>query len=159
MFQFRVLAPGDLAAIHAIEVEAYLPSLLVSDAAFLRLIALFPDGAVGAFDGRGLCGYAFGLPLVTGTTLDLQIPLDALPAKPDVFYIHDVAVAGRCRGQGVGHALAARLLDVARRGGFPRAELVSVQGSHPFWERFGFRAVREFDYALDAPSRFMVAEL
>jgi GNAT superfamily N-acetyltransferase len=156
---YRSLTVADLDEVRAIEARAYLAALLVSDDAFLRLMQLFPDGAIGAFDPRGLCGYAFGVPLVSGTTLDLRAPLAEIPAAADVFYVHDVAVAARCRGRGIGTALATRLLDVARKGRFTRAELVSVQGSHPFWERFGFRTVRQFDYAPGAPSRFMVAEL
>jgi len=156
---YRSLTVADLDQIRTIEADVYIAPLLVSDEAFLRLMELFPDGAVGAFDAQGLCGYAFGVPVVSGMTLDLQVPLAEIPAAADVFYVHDVAVAARCRGRGIGSVLATRLLDVARRARFTRAELVSVQGSHPFWERFGFRTVRQFDYAPGAPSRVMVAEL
>src|SRR6185437_16720423 len=129
----RPLVPDDLRSLRRLEAEAYLPSLLVSDASFLRLIDLFPDGAIGAFDGDGLCGYAFGVPLTSGTVLDLRVPLAAVPAGADVFYIHDVAVARRCRGQGLGRRLVACMLAVAREHHFARVELVSVQGSDSFW--------------------------
>ena len=59
----------------------------------------------------------------------------------------------------VGRALATRLLDVARDRGFTRSELVSVQGSAPFWEKFGFRREREFEDAPGAPSTKMVGDL
>lgn len=159
MIDLRTLTAADLGEIRALEAEAYIASLLVSDEAFLRLMELFPRGAIGAFDAEGLCGYAFGVPLVSGTTLDLRAPLGEIPRNADVFYVHDVAVAGRCRGRGIGRILAATLLEVGRRAGFTRAELVSVQGSHPFWERFGFETVRRFDYAPGAASRFMIARL
>jgi ribosomal protein S18 acetylase RimI-like enzyme len=155
----RGLAPSDIGAIHDLEAAAYEPALHVSDQALLRLIALYPDGAIGGFEGGRLCGYAFGVPLAAGTILDLHTPLAAIPEGADVFYIHDVAVAARCRGGGIGRRLATALLDLARARGFARAELVSVQGSAPFWERFGFRAVREFEYAPGAASRQMVADL
>jgi predicted N-acetyltransferase YhbS len=76
-----------------------------------------------------------------------------------VFYVHDIAVAADCRGRGVGRRLAQALLDTARRQGFTRAELVSVQGSAPFWARFGFAATRTFDYAPGAESVAMTALL
>ena len=155
----RALTSADLAAVHALEAEAYLPSLVVSDAAFRRLIDLYPAGALGAFDRDGLCGFIFGVPLRSGTTLDLQAPLDRVPPDADVFYVHDLAVAVRCRGGGVGSRLASQLLDVARSEGFTRAELVSVQGSAPFWRKFGFVAVREFEYAPCAASIAMAAEI
>jgi len=143
----RPLTPDDVPAIARLEAEAYLPSLHESDAAFVRLIELFPDGALGCFDEDGLCGYAFGVPLTAGSTLKLRVPLERVPPGADTFYIHDVAVAARCRGRGVGRLLAARLIDVGRDHGFARFELVSVQGSAPFWERFGFQRVQDFEYA------------
>jgi len=154
----RPLAASDIGALHALEADAYLPSLHESDASFLRLIELFPDGALGCFDGEGLCGYAFAVPLTAGSTLKLREPLARIPEAADTFYIHDVAVAARCRGRGVGVMLATRLLDLARARGFARAELVSVQGSAPFWEKFGFRAVEHFEYAPGAASVKMVRD-
>lgn len=159
MNAIRPLVASDLAALHDLEAEVYEPALLVSDAAFLRLIELYPAGAIGCFDDQGLGGYAVGVPVRSGTILDLHAPLAALASQADVFYVHDVAVAPRCRGRGIGRLLAARLLDLARARGFTRAELVSVQGSASFWEKFGFRAVREFDYAPGTPALHMEAEL
>lgn len=155
----RALAASDIAALHDLEVQVYEPALHVSDEAFLRLIELYPAGAVGWFDDQGLGGYAFGVPVTAGTILDLRTPLAAVAAEADVFYVHDVAVALRCRGRGIGRLLAARLLGLARSEGLTRAELVSVQGSAPFWEKFGFRARREFEYAPGMPSLHMEAEL
>jgi len=156
---FRALTRDDVPGLHRLEAESYLPSLHESDEAFIRLIELFPEGAIGCFDEDGLCGYAFGVPLIAGSTLELRAPLERIPDDPDTFYVHDVAVAERCRGRGVGRALATRLLDLARERGFTRAELVSVQGSAPFWEKFGFRPVKQFEYAPGAASTKMVRDL
>jgi len=157
--ELRPLTPADLASVHALEIDAYLPSLHESVEALARLIALFPEGALGAFDRHGLCGFIFGVPLRRGMTLDLRSPLRSVPDHPDMFYVHDIAVADRCRGQGVGSALAERLLAVARERGFSAVELVSVQDSAPFWERFGFRPVRAFQYAPGAVSVHMAVTL
>ena len=156
---FRALTRDDIAGLHRLEAESYLPSLHESDEAFIRLIELFPEGAVGCFDEDGLCGYAFGVPLKQGSTLELRSPLDKIPDEADTFYIHDVAVAARSRGCGVGRALATRLLDLARGRGFARCELVSVQGSAPFWAGLGFREIERFDYAPGAPSLKMACDL
>jgi GNAT superfamily N-acetyltransferase len=155
---FRPLTRDDIAGLHRLEAESYLPSLHESDEAFIRLIELFPEGALGCFDEDGLCGYGFGVPLRAGSTLELRSPLEKIPDDADTFYVHDVAVAERCRGRGVGRALATRLLDLAHERGFTRSELVSVQGSAPFWERFGFHRVREFEYAPGAASTKMVRD-
>ena len=159
MAEFRRLTLADVPAVHSLELDAYEPSLHESSESLARLIALFPEGALGAFDDRGLCGFIFGVPLRRGMTLDLRSPLTGLPAHTDMFYVHDIAVAERSRGRGVGQELASRLLAVARARGFRHAELVSVQGSAPFWERFGFRAVRELEYAPGAASVQMAADL
>jgi ribosomal protein S18 acetylase RimI-like enzyme len=151
----RSLVASDVPAIASLETEAYEPSLHESPEAFARLIELFPAGALGAFDDGGLCGYAIGVPLRTGATLELRQPLRAVPADADAFYVHDVAVAARCRGRGVGRALAGQLIAVGVTRGFTRFELVSVQGSALFWARFGFVAVREFEYAPGAASVLM----
>ena len=155
----RALTAGDVAAIAGLEAVVYEPSLHVSDEAFLRLIEIYPEGALGCFDDDGLCGYAFAVPLTAGSILDLREPLPAVPPDADTFYIHDVAVAPRCRGAGVGRILVRGLLDLARTARFTRAELVAVQGAAPFWERFGFRAVREFEYVPGVPSTQMRADL
>ena len=152
----RPLSRDDIGALHDLEAASYLPSLHESDAAFLRLIELYPEGAIGCFDEDGLCGYALGVPLRAGMTLALQSPLERIPEDADMFYVHDVAVAARCRGRGIGRMLATRLLAVAASRGLTRSELVSVQGSAPFWERLGFRAVEHFEYAPGAASVKMI---
>lgn len=158
MVDFRLLTSGDMRALHELEADVYVPALHVSDASFLRLMELYPEGAIGVFDEEGLCGYAFGVPVAAGTTLDLQVPLEGLAEGADTFYIHDVAVARRRRGTGLGVVLATRLVDHARARGFTRGELVSVQGSALFWEKLGFRPVGEFEYAPGVPSTKMIAE-
>jgi ribosomal protein S18 acetylase RimI-like enzyme len=152
----RRLTFADLPAIVALEIEAYEPALHESEASFRRLIELFPEGSLGLFDDDGLCGYAIGVPLRAGDTLALCEPLDRLPPGADTFYIHDLAVAGRCRGRGLARQLAERLLDVGAAHGFDRFELVSVQGSAPFWQRFGFHPAHEFEYAPGVPSLKMI---
>jgi ribosomal protein S18 acetylase RimI-like enzyme len=148
----RHFTPDDLPAIHRLEASLYAPALRVSDEAFLRLLTLFPDGAFGFFEGPELCAFAFAVPLVAGAVLDLTAPLDALPQHADTLYIHNLGVAPRYRGHGLAGRLVGALFDLARARGFRACELVSVQGSAPFWERFGFTRVAEFDYAPGAPA-------
>jgi ribosomal protein S18 acetylase RimI-like enzyme len=152
----RHLVASDVPAIASLEADAYEPSLHESPEALARLIELFGDGALGAFDEAGLCGYALGVPLRAGSVLELRRPLREVPADADMFYVHDVAVAARCRGRGVGSALAERVIAVGVSRGFRRFELVSVQGSAPFWARFGFAIEREFEYAPGARAVVMI---
>jgi len=155
----RSLTSGDIAELHRVEAESYIPALHETDESFLRLIELFPEGAIGCFDDAGLCAYAFAAPTRAGETLTLGRPLERIAADADTFYIHDVAVSHRCRGRGLARQLIERLIELARARGFRRSELVSVQGSAPFWRQFGFEAVEEFEYAPGAPSTKMAREL
>jgi ribosomal protein S18 acetylase RimI-like enzyme len=159
MMVLRGLTAADLPQLHRLEAETYLPVLHESDEAFLRIIELYPEGAFGLFEGGELCAYAFGLPLGAGTVLALKAPLDALPAGADMFYIHDVAVGERHRGRGLARRLVEELLRRARARGFRTSELVSVQGSAPFWQQFGFVRVAEFEYAPGAPATRMALDL
>jgi ribosomal protein S18 acetylase RimI-like enzyme len=156
---FRHFTPDDLPAIHRLEAELYEPALRVSDEAFLALLALFPDGAFGFFDGPELCAFAFAVPLTAGAILDLAAPLTSLPPDADTFYIHNLGVAPRYRGRGLAGRLVGTLFDLARARGFRASELVSVLGSAPFWERFGFTRIAELDYAPGAPAVQMRALL
>lgn len=151
----RHLTSDDLPEIRRLEAEVYEPGLRISDEAFLRLLILCPPGAWGVFDGTALCAMAFALPLTSGTVLDLREPLEALPPAADVLYIHNLAVAATYRGQGLAGQLVTTLFDLARGLGLRASELVSVQGSAPFWARFGFAAVAEFEYAPGAPATHM----
>jgi GNAT superfamily N-acetyltransferase len=155
----RRLTADDLPQIHRLEADTYLPSLHESDEAFLRIIALFPQGAVGFFDGDELCAYAFAVPLPVGSVLELKAPLRELPPRADMLYIHDVAVGERHRGRGLATRLVDAMLDLARARGMRTSGLVSVQGSAPFWQRFGFRRVEEFEYAPGTPATKMTLAL
>ena len=156
---FRLLTPADIVELHRVEAETYLPALHESDESFLRLMELFPEGAFGFFDDAGLCGYAFAAPTRAGETLPLRSLMESVAADADTFYIHDVSVAHRCRGRGVARQLVERLLELARASGFRRSELVSVQGSAPFWRKFGFETAYEFEYVPGVASAKMEREL
>ncbi len=155
----RALTSGDIAELHRVEAETYIAALHETDEAFLRLIELFPEGAIGFFDAEGLCAYAFAVPTRAGETLTLGQPLERIAADADTFYIHDVAVSRRCRGRGLARRLIEQLLDLARARRFTRSELVSVQGSAAFWQKFGFEAIETFEYAPGAPSTKMSRDL
>ncbi len=70
--------------------------------------------------------------------------LDSLPVAhpaPDTLYLHDLALHPRARGTGVAAQLVQQVLAAGQRAGFQQAALVAIQGSAPFWQRFGFAVV------------------
>ncbi|CUB02651.1 GNAT family N-acetyltransferase [Marinomonas fungiae] len=58
-------------------------------------------------------------------------------------FLHDLAISPEYQGQGVGPLLAEFLLARAQKSGWQEFRLVSVQGSVPFWQRFGFMLLKQ----------------
>ena len=138
--RWRPMRPGDLAGVVALA-DAIHPDLPEDLAVFADRLALFPEGchvlAPETLTGDTLLGYVVAHPWAGNDPPKLNTVLGALPAVPDALLIHDVALAPGARGQGAAAAIVARLLALAEA--YPRAMLVSVYGTAPFWSRFGFR--------------------
>lgn len=137
----RPMQAGDAAAVLALQQAAYPPSHHESWAVLGRKLALWPAGCWVLEDEAGLLGYLFSHPGRLDAPPLLHAEL-SLPAQPDAYAIHDLALHPRARGQG----LARRLVDCAQRqaqaAGLQALSLVAVQGSAGFWARFGFEAVQ-----------------
>jgi len=131
------------------------------DAVFLERHRLYPDGcAVFERDGR-VAAYAVTHPWRYAEPPALNVALGALPEKPTTYYIHDIALLPETRGSGAGSAIADAVIAHAAQAGLPNVSLVAVNGSTPFWSRFGFEIVSEPKLAAkllsyDADARFMV---
>ncbi|HLL54294.1 MAG TPA: hypothetical protein VK447_12140, partial [Myxococcaceae bacterium] len=80
--RIRQLEPADLPAVLALQREAYRPELHEPESSFANKRALFPQGALGCFDGERLRGYAFVLPWRGEGVVPLCDALDALPRDP-----------------------------------------------------------------------------
>ena len=75
---------------------------------------------------------------------------EPLPSQAaDTLYLHDLALHPRARGSGVATRLVNQVLVSARQAGLQQAALIAIQGSVPFWQRFGF-AVQQPDPVLAA---------
>ncbi len=142
----RPLLARDIPDLLRIDHESYIPELRESEAAFLSKMALFRAGALGCFDGNDMCGYVFALPWRGPAVVGIAQVLDALPADPDVMYIHDLVVAPACRGRHVASTLLDEILRLAESLHLDRFALVAVQGSEPFWARAGFAPTATFEY-------------
>ena len=87
--------------------------------------------------------------------------LNTLPARPDTFYIHDLALLPETRRRGAGTTAIRLLAHRAERDGLTSLSLVAVSDSTGFWQRNGFEAValagmRAKLASYGASSRFMV---
>ncbi|HLT03975.1 MAG TPA: GNAT family N-acetyltransferase [Pseudomonas sp.] len=154
----------DIAAVLAIQSEAYRCDLLESEAVIRARRASAPRHAWVAVDDEGVCAYLFAYHSRVGKVT----PLDGdfrIPARPDCLYLHDLAVARRATGRRIGPALVGEALGQARRQRLPFSALVSVQDSNAFWRRLGYSPRRpdpEHAEHLDSyqvPATYMVRAL
>ena len=130
---------ADAAAVLAVQRAAYGPAHHESWEVLGRKRALWPAGCWVVDDGPDLAGYLFSHPGRWDEPPRLHAAL-ALPAQPDAYAIHDLALHPRARGRGWAPQLVACALQQAQAAGLPALSLVAVQGSAGFWARWGFVA-------------------
>lgn len=115
------------------EVHADLPE---SSHVFAERVKLFPEGCLTLVDGKEVCGYAISHPIRDGRPPPLDSLLGEIPRDADQYYIHDIALLSRLRGHGLAAKAIEQLLILVRS--YTTTCLVSVYGTAPFWNRFGF---------------------
>jgi GNAT superfamily N-acetyltransferase len=127
-------------------------------------MALSPAGSFVLVDGTEVVGYALSHPWRLSEIPPLDTLIGALPPATDCLFVHDIALAPRIRGRGLGAEVMGRLEKLARARGLHAMAIVSVYGTHPLWQRLGFEIRRGADierqlgsYGLDA--RYMVKGL
>lgn len=145
-YNLRRMSEHDIPAVLAVQEESYASELLETAEVVRQRLQAFPDLAWVAEDAAGVCAYLFGYRSRTGEVT----PLDgafAEPADANCLYLHDLAVASRAAGRGIGPALVERNLAQGRASQLKYSALVSVQDSQPFWSRLGYAAHEALDEA------------
>lgn len=136
--KIRPMSDGDAAAVLAVQQAAYAPSHHEDWAVLARKLQLWPAGCWVAEDAGRLLGYLFSHPGRLDAPPLLHAELDGLPARPDAYALHDLALLPQAQGRGLGRALFERVLQQAAAAGLPSLSLVAVQGSASYWARLGF---------------------
>ncbi|HWL04395.1 MAG TPA: GNAT family N-acetyltransferase [Xanthobacteraceae bacterium] len=160
---WRPMAAADLPAVMEIAGKVH-PGYPEDEAVFAERLRLCPRGCLVAESAGAAVAYAVSHPWHAHHPPKLNTLLGALPAAPQTFYIHDIALLPAARGTGLGRAIVAQLADVARGGGLPNLSLVAVNGSVPFWRRQGFviddaPALRESLRSYGGDAAFMTRNL
>lgn len=153
--KIQLLRKTDLPSVLQIQANAYLPELNEKVEVFANKLELFPQGCVGVKAGNSLIAYAFAHPWIKEEPVPLNDYTYILPTHPDIFYIHDVAVLKEYYRMGIAHLLVNYLIDLAQRYKFKEFGLVAVQKTESFWEQFGFKQIRSFEYAPGISATFM----
>lgn len=137
------MRPDDIPAVYALSRRVH-TDYPEREAVLAEKLMLFPAGcfvlssSADEGDGGRIVGYAFSHPWVKDAVPSLDTFLDALPDRPTTYFIHDVTLHDRVRGQGHAAAIVPVLVDVASTHGLTHMMLVAVNGAEVFWERFGF---------------------
>lgn len=104
---------------------------------------IYPEGCHVLDDQEGVVtGYAISHPWTLHNPPKLNTVLETLPARPDTYYIHDIALAPAARQGGYGRQIIAHLHTHASQNGFATSSLVAVGGTRAFWEKQGYSAHR-----------------
>jgi GNAT superfamily N-acetyltransferase len=135
---------SDLAAVSHLAASIH-PAYPEDAEMFDEKLRLFPYGCLSLQDGADIVGYCFSHPWTRGLPPALNELLGELPAMPDTYFIHDVAIDPRARGQGVTSTLLSVLVTVTRLCGLSHMTLIAVNNSEGFWRRAGFVATTDQD--------------
>lgn len=160
---WRPMTAADMPAVSAIADRVHV-AYPEDDAVLTERLALYPAGcAILECDGQPVA-YAITHPWRYAEPPALNVMLDALPDRPTTYYIHDIALLPETRGTGAGSAIVNAVLAEAEASGVRNVSLVAVNGSVPFWSRFGFTVTEEPSLtakllSYDADARFMVRQL
>ncbi len=158
------MAAADLDAVCAVAGTAF-PDHPEDREVFADRLALNPGGCFVLAAGDGPArGYLIAYPWGLDDAPALNTVLGRLPDRPDVLYLHDLALAPEARGGGHAARIVERLAADAAQAGWPAIARVAVNQAAPFWARLGFTPrdgpdiVRKLaSYGGDA--RYMVREM
>lgn len=134
---WRPMLASDIPAVFDLSRRIH-PDYPESEAVLAERQALAPSWCHVFGDKDGLAGYFLAHPWRLGAPPALDTHLGTLFPDPDTLYVHDLALLPRIRGTGVAGVIVRH--TIAQAHGFPAVSLVAVNGTVPFWTRFGFIA-------------------
>ncbi len=120
---------------------------------FYERLALCPEGCF-VLEKDAIGGYAISHPF-TRDSPPLNTLIKEIP-ESTCWYIHDVALLQSYRGNGATSEIVSKMEEIARSQCLQEMTLTSVNYSHTFWNRLGFRADPSVSCSTYGESWFMV---
>ena len=114
------------------------PAYPEADAVFAERLQLCAAGCLLLERAGDAVGYLISHPWRLGDPPALDSLLGALPAAPDTWYLHDIALLDSARGTGAATAVLDLLLRSTPAARLVSLSLTAVNRSAPFWQRHGF---------------------
>jgi GNAT superfamily N-acetyltransferase len=135
--QWHAMQAADLAQAYALGAQVHVlhPE---RRAVFDERHRLFPEGCRVLAAGSAIGGYLLSHPWPLDAAPKLDTLLGAVPVDADCLYLHDIALAARCRGQGHTATAIAQLEQLALHRGHRWLALIAVNGAARMWQRYGF---------------------
>ncbi|WP_255326214.1 N-acetyltransferase [Sphingobium sp. EM0848] len=144
----------DLPAVKAIS-DAVHGAYTESESIYAERLALYPSGCL-ILEGDGMpIGYLIAHPWHSRTPPPLNIPLGAIPADADTYYLHDIALLPAARGNGAGVQATILAMSEAGKAGFDTITLMAVNGADRFWASQGFSPVADQPALYGPEAQFM----
>lgn len=138
--EIRSMRLDDIDGVIKVQAECYTSVAPESVDSLASKLKLAPQYSLVAIRSEQVVAYLLAHPWIQGSVPKLDTVLTSLPECQNLFYLHDLAVGLRARGERLGERLVTEVLGRARTRGFALSGLIAVQASQPFWERFGFRS-------------------
>jgi predicted N-acetyltransferase YhbS len=137
----RRMRVDDLPAVLALQSLCYTALEPESECSLRAKLRASESTCTFAVIGNTPVGYLFAFPSTFADPPELDATTCALPEQPDCLHLHDLAVSPHARGTGAGQALVEAFFAALDAAQLPRASLVAVQGTVPYWGRRGFRVM------------------
>lgn len=109
-----------------------------SPAAYINKLEQAPDCAFVIVDQHEILAYLFAMPIMLNEPPALDSADYRLPSQANCLYLHDLAIAPSGRGQGLSQPLLKVFFNCANTRKLSQSSLIAIQGSAPFWNRYGF---------------------
>ncbi|KXV62415.1 GNAT family N-acetyltransferase [Acetobacter orleanensis] len=134
---WRSMRPDDLAATIMLAARIH-PDYPEDDAIFGERLALAPEGCFVLANASGVHGYLISHPWAGKLSPRLNCLLGSLPAHPESWYLHDLALDETVRGQGRAKDAIVLAEHAARAANLPILSLTATGPARAFWLRQGF---------------------
>ena len=137
--QIRTAAPGDLAALAAVEAACFPPAEAASPAALADRLAAWPGHFLLLWDGDRLAGFVNGMPTDEPDLRDEMYENAALADEAGAWQmIFGVATHPDCRCRGYAGTLLRHAIQETRARGKAGLVLTCKEKLVPYYARFGF---------------------
>lgn len=153
---WRPMQRSDLPAVSAIS-DAVHGRFTEPVALYAERLVLYPSGCCVLEQDGAVAGYLISHPWHREDPPKLGALLGAIPAEPEAYYLHDIALLPEARGRGASKAALDFAKAQARTLGLSDIALVAVGGADRFWTARGFAYVpRDMDPSYGADAYLML---